>query len=79
MDLYWFLKKISDILTIFGSNFKVFEAFNTETSWGFLATPRWIYKCGQQFSEIFYFLLGDGFFQLFSMSLIKYDNLKNYL
>jgi len=33
-----------------------FEAFHTKT---FLESPRWIYKCGWQFLEIFYFLLGE--------------------
>ena len=30
-----------------------------QTSGRFLESPRWIYKCGQQFSEIPYFLLGE--------------------
>ena len=44
---------------IFVVIFKVLKRLIPKYFGDFLESPRWIYKCGQRFSEISYFLLGD--------------------
>ena len=41
----------------FWQTFYSFKGFHSKTSRRFLESPRWIYKCGQRFSEIFAELL----------------------